>query len=277
MSNAIVPFNEMQQMGEAIAASGLFGVKSATQAVALMLVAQAEGLHPATAAQDYDIIQGRATRKTNSVLARFQAAGGKVEWHQLDNKVADATFTHPSAGSVRIDWTFEMAKAAGLVGKDNWQKFPRAMLRARCIAEGVRCTYPAAIGGYLVAEEAQDLGAASDAGDAGPAAAPLMPQRRSAQAPAPAQAADVVDVPFTETVESPAPVAPVAAKPATTTAGVGHISAGQVKWIENKAAALELSAETVQGMLQRHGIAALDTTITVEQFDKIKAELLANA
>lgn len=154
---ALVPFSEMQDMSAAIAKSGLFGMKTPDQALALMLVAQAEGQHPATITQDYDIIQGKATRKTHSVLARFQAAGGKVEWHSLTTMVADATFSHPQGGSLRMEWTIAQAKLAGLTGKDNWKNYPRAMLRARCIAEGVRAVYPAAIGGMLVAEEAQDL------------------------------------------------------------------------------------------------------------------------
>lgn len=155
---ALVPFSELTQMGNAIAKSGLFGMKTPDQAIALMLVAQAEGQHPATIAQDYDIIQGKATRKTHSVLARYQAAGGKVEWHELSHTKADATFTHSQGGSVRLDWTLEQAKNAGLAGKDNWKGYSRAMLRARLIAEGVRATYPAALGGMMVSEEAQDLG-----------------------------------------------------------------------------------------------------------------------
>jgi hypothetical protein len=155
--NDIIPFNDLQQMGVALAKSGLFGMKTPEQAIALMLVAQAEGQHPATIAQDYDIIQGKATRKTHSVLARFQAAGGKVEWHTLTGMVADATFSHPQGGALRMEWTIAQAKLAGLTGKDNWKNYPRAMLRARCIAEGVRAVYPAAIGGMLVAEEAQDM------------------------------------------------------------------------------------------------------------------------
>lgn len=160
MSNALVPFvpfADLQQMGVALAKSGLFGMKSPEQAIALMLVAQAEGQHPATIAQDYDIIQGKATRKTHSVLARFQQGGGSVAWHSLTAEVADATFSHPQGGSLRMVWTIEQARKAGLAGKDNWKNYPRAMLRARCIAEGVRAVYPAAIGGMLVAEEAQDL------------------------------------------------------------------------------------------------------------------------
>lgn len=168
--NALVPFNELQSMGTALAKSGLFGMKTPEQAIALMLVAQAEGQHPATIAQDYDIIQGKATRKTHSVLARFQSAGGSVAWHSLTAETADATFTHPQGGSLRMTWTFEQAKKAGLAGKDNWKNYPRAMLRARCIAEGVRAVYPAAIGGMLVAEEAQDMPASALAKAAGHAA-----------------------------------------------------------------------------------------------------------
>lgn len=156
--NALVSHNvqDMATMADAIARSGLFGMKTPEQALALMLVAQAEGQHPATITQDYDIIQGKACRKTHSVMARFQQMGGKVEWHTLTDGVAEATFSHPQGGSLRIAWTFEQAKKAGLTGKDNWRNYPRAMLRARCIAEGIRAVYPAAIGGMMVSEEAQD-------------------------------------------------------------------------------------------------------------------------
>lgn len=153
----LIPYQEVQSMAAAMAKSGLFGMKTPDQALALMLVAQAEGQHPATIAQDYDIIQGRAARKTHSVLARFQAAGGSVQWHALTDKEAVATFSHPQGGSLRMEWTFAMAQRANLTGKDNWKNYPRAMLRARLIAEGVRAVYPAAIGGLLVAEEAQDI------------------------------------------------------------------------------------------------------------------------
>lgn len=150
-------FSDMQLMAESIARSGLFGMKSPDHALALMLVAQAEGMHPATVTQDYDIIQGKACRKSHSVMARFQQTGGKVEWHALTDAIADATFSHPAGGKLRMSWTFEQATAAKLTSKDNWRNYPRAMLRARLIAEAIRAIYPAALGGMLLAEEAQDL------------------------------------------------------------------------------------------------------------------------
>jgi len=155
-------FGDIEKMADAVAKSGLFGMKTKEQAMALMLTAQAEGQHPATITQDYDIIQGRPARKTNSVLARFQAAGGRVQWKEFTPTCVIGVFSHPQGGSVQVEWTIEMAKNAGLAGKDNWKGYPRAMLRARCIAEGVRAIYPAAIGGMLIKEEAEDLGTVID-------------------------------------------------------------------------------------------------------------------
>lgn len=155
MSN-IVPFQEMESMASYIVRSRLFGAKDESQAMSLMLLAQAEGLHPMAAIQDFDIVQGRPARKTHSILARFQAAGGKVAWEEITPQRACGTFSHPQGGSLEVEWTFEQAQRIGLTGKDNWKNYPQAMLRARCIAEGVRAVYPGAIGGMMSVEEAQD-------------------------------------------------------------------------------------------------------------------------
>ncbi len=155
-SNAVVSFEQMERMAAAMAKSGLFGVKSADQALSLMLIAQAEGRHPAIAAQEYHVIQGRATLKADTLLSRFQQAGGTVKWGEITDKRVEATFTHPSSGSVTLDWTMEMAKSAGLAGKDNWKAYPRAMLRSRVISEGVRTCFPGVAVGIYTPEEISD-------------------------------------------------------------------------------------------------------------------------
>ncbi|MDE1989016.1 MAG: hypothetical protein KGI82_00985 [Betaproteobacteria bacterium] len=155
-SNAVVSFEQMERMAAAMAKSGLFGVKSADQALSLMLIAQAEGRHPAIAAQEYHVIQGRATLKADTLLSRFQQAGGTVKWGEITDKRVEATFTHPSSGSVTLDWTMDMAKSAGLAGKDNWKAYPRAMLRSRVISEGVRTCFPGVAVGIYTPEEISD-------------------------------------------------------------------------------------------------------------------------
>lgn len=157
MSTALVPITDLERMANAIASSKLFGITSADQALALMLVAQAEGLHPATAARDYHIIQGRPALKADAMLARYLNSGGKVEWHEhTDAKVA-ATFAHPAGGTLKIEWDMDRAKKAGLGGKDMWTKYPRQMLRARVISEGIRATNPAVAVGVYTPEEVQDM------------------------------------------------------------------------------------------------------------------------
>ncbi len=157
MGNDVVPYDQIERMAQAVAKSGLFGVKDVSQALALMLVAQAEGRHPALAARDYDIIQNRPSKKSEAMLRDFLESGGKVEWHQLDDTAAIASFSHPAGGTVKIDWTMKRAVSAGLGGKDMWKKYPRQMLRARTVSEGIRTVCPMATSGMYVPEEVKDF------------------------------------------------------------------------------------------------------------------------
>ena len=157
MSN-IVPFVEMQQMAKAIADSRLFGLTDINQVLALGMVAQAEGHAFATAARDYHVIQGRPALKADAMMARFQAAGGKVNWEVYTDERVTGNFSHPNGGTLSVTWTIEQARAIGLVKPGSgWQKFPRAMLRSRCISEGIRSVYPGSVTGFYSPEEVQDF------------------------------------------------------------------------------------------------------------------------
>lgn len=159
MNTALIPLADMERMATAMAKSNLFGVKTPDQALSLMLLSQAQGIHPAQAAVDYHIIQGRPSLTTNAILSRFQQSGGKVEYHIYTDQECKATFSHPNGGSLTLNWTFDQAKRAGLTGKDNWKMYARAMLRSRVIAEGVRAVYPAVLGGMYSQEEVSDFDA----------------------------------------------------------------------------------------------------------------------
>lgn len=164
MNTALVPVADIEKMAVAIAKSKMFGMKTADEAFALMLIAQAEGMHPAIAARDYHVIQGRPTLKADAMLARFQNAGGKVQWDVYTDAEVTGTFSHPQGGSLKLTWTFAQAKSIGLTGKDNWKNYPRAMLRARCISEGIRTVYPGCVVGTYTAEELEEIPKAKDMG-----------------------------------------------------------------------------------------------------------------
>ena len=140
-------------MAKAIAESKLFGIQTPAQALALGLLCQAEGRHPAEAARDYHIINGKPSLKSEAMLARFQQAGGKVDWHEYTHETVSGTFTHPQGGSLKVSWTMQDATRAGLTGNPTWKKFPRQMLKARCISEAVRGIFPGVLSGLYAPEE----------------------------------------------------------------------------------------------------------------------------
>ena len=156
MSN-IVPFQEMQQMAEVAVASKMFGFKNTQEALSVMLLCQAENLHPMIALRDYHVIQGRPALKADAMLARFQAAGGSVTWKEYTDEQVTGVFNHPQGGTLELGWSLAQAKRIGIANKDNWSKYPRAMLRARTISEGIRAVFPGCVVGVYTPEEVQDF------------------------------------------------------------------------------------------------------------------------
>lgn len=152
-------FDEILKMATAIARGQLFGVKNVDQAISLMLIAQAEGLHPATAARDYNIIDGKASKTADAMLASFQAAGGTVEWIEMTDTKCSASFMHPKTcpKPLVVDWDIQRAQRAKLTNKNNWQNYPRAMLRARVTSEALKAVFPAALSGMYTPEEVRDF------------------------------------------------------------------------------------------------------------------------
>lgn len=156
--NELIPFQDLQSMANVMARTKMFG-KTPDELLSLMLLAQAEGIHPVRAATEYDVIQGRPALKSQAALARFQEAGGRIEWVERSDTRAEAVFSHPQSSDVRVVW--DMAKAArmGYANKDNWKKQPGIMLQWRVVAEGIRICYPACLNRQYLVEEVQDFDA----------------------------------------------------------------------------------------------------------------------
>ena len=155
--NNLVPIGDIQTMAEVAAKSKMFGFKSTEEAMAIMLLCQAENLHPAIAMRDFHVIQGRPALKADAMLARFQQAGGAVKWETYTDEQVTGIFSHPQGGSLEVTWTLAKAKLIGIANKDNWKNYSRAMLRARCVSEGIRSVYPGCVVGVYTPEEVQDF------------------------------------------------------------------------------------------------------------------------
>lgn len=154
----IMPINELKEMAQAVCKGGLFAsIASPEAALTLMLICQSEGLHPIQALKRYHIIKGRPSMRSDAMLAEFQRQGGCVEWLERTDAVCKAAFSHSQGGRVEVEWTIEMARAAGLTANDTWKKYPRQMLTARVISEGVRTVLPGVVAGIYTPEEVADM------------------------------------------------------------------------------------------------------------------------
>lgn len=187
--------DDMDFMARHVAAAGLWPeLRNASAAFALMLRCQAEGIHPGLATATFHVIEGKLSMRADAMHARFLQAGGRVKWGESSPTACEATFSHPEFAPegfpVRV--TFEEMDKAGVTrGKDglkaNWKRFPRSMLRARCVSEGVRAVHPGIVAGIYTPEEIQDF---DDAPRPVPIATAPPAPRKALSEPAPAPAAD---------------------------------------------------------------------------------------
>ena len=166
----MIPYSDIAQMGRVMAASKLFGIQNEQQAIALMLLCQSENMHPAVAMRDFHIISGRPAMKADAMLSRFKAAGGRVRWNQYADDCVSATFTAPDGDTITVDWTPERVKKAQLGGNSMHSKFPRQMLKARCISEGIRAVYPGVLSGLYAPEEVREFNVPAET------SSPAMPE-----------------------------------------------------------------------------------------------------
>lgn len=173
-------------LGDVMHKSGMFpDTKSAAAAVVKILAGQEYGLGPVAAMSGIHVIDNKPVPGA-TVLAgcvkRHPAYDFRVKTHDAQSCVLE--FFELGGGAREMvgvsSFTFEDAKRAGLSGRTNWQRYPRNMLFARALSNGVRWYCPDVVmtGVILTAEEAADE---ADVEYAPPGAAP-EPVRNEAAA-----------------------------------------------------------------------------------------------
>ena len=154
------PMDAIKQLGASIFKSGLFGCDRIEQGEILAMQALAERKSPLELARTYHFIQGQLAIRSDALLAKYQIAGGKVNWiKRTDTEVHAEFYKTPDSKTLIIATMDEYVangnalKADGKTLKDNWKKWPRRMLTARAISEGVRLIAPECCFGTYTVEE----------------------------------------------------------------------------------------------------------------------------
>jgi hypothetical protein len=152
------PMQAIKTIGLAIFKSGIFGLDKPEQGEILAMQCMVEKKSPLELARTYHFIQGQLAIRSDALLAKFQQAGGIVVWTERTDEKVKATFRK---GTSSADIVADMKEYVGngtALGKDgklkdNWKKWPRRMLTARAISEGVRLIAPECCFGTYTVEE----------------------------------------------------------------------------------------------------------------------------
>ena len=151
-----LPLTEVMSIGKAFAESGMFAdTKSAAQAIVKIQAGQEIGIPPFAAMTGIHIIQGKPTIGAGLIASRVKGSGKydykviqnddkqcSIDFYQGQNKIGNSTFT------------IEEAKKAGT---KNLDKFPKNMLFARAISNGVKWFCPDVFSGPVYVP--QEMGA----------------------------------------------------------------------------------------------------------------------
>jgi hypothetical protein len=146
MSNEIVKhepasFQDIMSIGKAFADSGMFAdIKSAAQAVVKIQAGQELGIAPFAAMSGIHIIQGKPTVGAGLMAAKVKASG-KYDYEviKMDEKICSLDFFQGKKKLGNSTFTIEDAKKANT---KNMDKFPKNMLFARAMSNGVRWYTP---------------------------------------------------------------------------------------------------------------------------------------
>jgi len=141
--------DDAMKAANAMAASGFFqDARQAAQAVVKILAGQELGVGPFTSMKGVYIIQGRPALSANIMAAAVKRSGRyNFRVVELTDTRCEIAFFENGQECGRSTFTADEARKAGT---KNMDKYPRNMLYARAISNGVRWFCPDVLGGSPV-------------------------------------------------------------------------------------------------------------------------------
>jgi hypothetical protein len=155
---------EPMAMGEVFALSGMFpDVKTKAQGAVKILAGRELGLSPFESMKNIYLVNGRLAIMSNA-LASLVKKSTKYDYQvkSLTDEECTIIFYRIKSDSEKevlgtSTFTSKDAAKAGLINKDNWKSYPKNMLFARALANGVRWYAPDSACGWHTMEEMTDL------------------------------------------------------------------------------------------------------------------------
>lgn len=165
---------EMKVWADTIIESGLLpdSISEPEQVIVIVQHGRELGLTPHVALNNIHIIAGKPVVSSSMLGALLKRAG--VEWRitqdfvaEEEDRVTSYIFYWKSKITDKVmeaehSITWKQMTLAGYTSKHNWNKYPKEMMRARCLSSGVRALFPEILMGFHsdleINDVAEDLG-----------------------------------------------------------------------------------------------------------------------
>lgn len=151
-TDVIARITEFQSVAKVFSESGLFtDVKGQSQCFVKIMAGAELGIPPFTAMNSFHIIKGKVTMTANTIAARVKASG-RYNFRVIEKSAERCVIEFSEDGKPVYTETWD-AKRARMAGTQNMDKFPDAMLFARCVTSGARAVCPDVVGQFYTPEE----------------------------------------------------------------------------------------------------------------------------
>ena len=154
----------LQNIAKELVGSKLHQHRNPADVLFVIFAGESLGLNPATALMNIYNVNGMPAMKADLKLAlakKHPEYAGCTIKSDANQCTVEMKRKLPSGEIETIVSTFTMQDAAraGLLKKDNWQKYPARMLKARAVSYAVNDLFPDVFFGILSKEEAEEIDA----------------------------------------------------------------------------------------------------------------------
>jgi hypothetical protein len=132
--------------------------------LACVATGRALGIADMTALRSIHIIDGKATFSAELMVMLARQRGHSIQGEVADGVARVVGKRADNGDTMTVEWTLAMAERAGLLNKQNWRKYPEAMLWARAVSQLCRELFADCFAGATyVPEELEDTVGGSSA------------------------------------------------------------------------------------------------------------------